>query len=85
MTSSDTTSTDTRLLRPLRPDAEVASQALSILHLFANRPTLRETARRTLQQVLDDLFPSLDIKVASAAVLEPRWNETPEGQALRVI
>ena len=81
MTSSDTTSTDTRLLRPLRPDAEVASQALSILHLFANRPTLRETARRTLQQVLDDLFPSLDIKVASAAVLEPRWNETPGGSS----
>lgn len=76
MTSADTTPT---VSCPLRPDAEVVSQALSILHLFADRPTLRETARRTLQQVFDDQFPGFDIPVATAVVLEPRWSETPEG------
>ena len=81
MTSSDITPTVTRLLRPLRPDADVVSQALSVLHPFADRPTLRETARRTLQQVLDDRFPNLGIKVASAVVLEPRGIENPGGSS----
>ena len=81
MTSSDVTPAVSRPLRPLRPDAEVVSQALSILHLFADRPTLRETARRTLQQVLDDRFPGFDIPVATAVVLEPRRSETPTGSS----
>jgi hypothetical protein len=81
MTSSNVTPTITRPPHRLRPDADVVSQALSVLHLFADRPTLRETARRTLQQVLDDRFPNLDIQVESAVILEPRWSETPGGSS----
>ncbi|WP_223460257.1 dermonecrotic toxin domain-containing protein [Pseudomonas sp. GL-RE-19] len=76
MTSSDVTPT---IIRPLRPEPDGVSKALSVLHLFANRPTLRETAQRTLQQVLDDRFPGLDIQIASAVLLEPTWSETPRG------
>lgn len=81
MTSSNVTPTITHPPHRLRPDADVDSQALSVLHLFADRPTLRETARRTLQQVLDDRFPNLDIQVESAVILEPRWSETPGGSS----
>ncbi|MGH8386957.1 MAG: dermonecrotic toxin domain-containing protein [Pseudomonas sp.] len=80
MNPTDLIPTSTRPLRPLGPDSDVALLALDVLHLFADRPTLRETAQRTLQQVLDERFPDFDIQAASAAVLEPQWRAT-QGQS----
>lgn len=79
MSISDTTPSVTSLLRPLRNDTEVTSLALSVHLLFASRPTLVEAAQITLQEVLDERYPTLGITARSAVILEPQWRLV-EGQ-----
>ncbi|WP_434570592.1 dermonecrotic toxin domain-containing protein [Pseudomonas sp. Z3-8] len=63
------------------PATDVDSLVLSLHGAFTLRPTLREVAQRTLQEVFDDRYPALDISVADAVLVEPRWH-LMEGQNL---
>jgi len=81
MPVSDVTPSAVNLSRALRTDTdtEIGSLALALHGLFASRPTLRETAQRTLQEVFDDRYPALGVSVASVVLVEPR-RQLVEGQ-----
>jgi hypothetical protein len=79
MSTSDSTVAVTNPLRPLRNDTQVTSLALSVQQLCAARPGLLDAARITLQDLLDERYPTLGITANSAVILEPRWSLV-EGQ-----